>query len=162
MAQQNLNRPPTPRMGPNLSDSPEFGDSWDAALAKLQAMLTEVYGAKNVFAKYTANAGAGPLTASAGDMTGAQSVTCNYSNVGANNLTTRTAAQLFADQGAIAGQTIELELMNSSGGTMTLVGGTGVTVNGTATLATNTTRWFAVTFVSAAAVTIQNLGSGAI
>lgn len=163
MAQQTLNRPASPSKPPNTGDGPEQGDSWDAVLAKLQAMLTEIYGkAVTAFAKYSTNATVGATAAAPGDLTGANQVTCNYSAVGAANLTTRTAAQMFADHGAIAGQTYELEIMNSSGGTTTLVGGTGVTINGTATMATNTVRWFIVTFVSATAVTIQNQGSGAI
>src|SRR6266403_1520966 len=83
---------------------------------------------------------------------------CNYSGFGANNLTTRTAALMFADMGAVVGQSYELEIMNSSGGVITLVGGTGVTISGTATIASTAARWFSVLFNSATTLTIQNLG----
>ena len=45
---------------------------------------------------------------------------------------------------------------------MTLVGGTGVTISGTATIAASACRWYSVKVVSALAITIQNLGSGTI
>lgn len=162
MAQQTLNAPPV-RSPFTTGDSSEKGDTPNDLVTKLQAMLTEVYGKLLIAAKYTTNAAAGATTAAAGDLTGANFVAANYSAVGAANLTTRTAAQMFADHGAIIGQTYELEIMNSNaGGPVTLIGGTGVTVTGTATIANGTARFFIVTFNSATAVTIQNVGSGAI
>jgi hypothetical protein len=162
MAQSTLN-PPRNRTEPlNTGDSTERGDTPTDLIAKLNTMLTELYGKSVQAAKYTASAAAGPATAAAGDLTGAINVVANYSAIGANNLTTRTAAQMFADAGAIVGQTYELEIMNSSAGIMTLVGGSGVTVAGTATIANATTRWFVVTFNSATTLTIQNAGSGSI
>lgn len=160
MAQQTLVPPPTPRVGPNLSDAPEFGDSWSGLIAKLTSMFTELFTAKNVFAKYVTNATSGATTAAAGDLTGAQSVVANYSAVGANNLTTRTAAQMIADANLSVGQSYDLEIMNTSGATMTLVGGTGVTISGVATIATTVARFYVVTVTGAAAITIQSVGSG--
>jgi hypothetical protein len=161
VTQQTLNPPPV--YSPfTTGDASDKGDPPNALVVKLQAMLTELYSKATTFTKYTTNAASGAATAAAGDLTGAQSVVANYSAVGAANLTTRTAAQMFADAGAIVGQTYEVEIMNSSGGTTTLVGGTGVTINGTATIAAGTARWFAVTFNSATTMTFQNLGSGSI
>lgn len=115
-------------------------------------------------AKTTLNATVGATTAAAGDLTGARTVSARYSAVGAANLTTRTAAQMVTDMGNafFVGMSYLLIITNTSGGTTTLVGGTGVTISGTATMATNTTRTFIVTFDSATAVTIQSIGVGTI
>ena len=159
MAQVTLNPPPF-RVDFNTGDGSERGDTPFDLVTKLQAMQTELYGAKNIAAKYTANAASGATTAAAGDLTGAQTVVAQYSAVGANNLTTRTAAQMIADANMVVGQSYYLEVINSSGGTMTIVGGSGVVMNGTATLLTNTIRYFIVTVQSASAISIQNVGSG--
>jgi hypothetical protein len=114
-------------------------------------------------AKYTLNAASGATTAAAGDLTGAAFVCATYSGVGANNLTTRTAAQMFADAGNVQpGDSYMLLITNTSGGTTTLVAGSGVTLTGTMTLATNTTRLFNVKFNSATTLTIQSVGVGTI
>lgn len=114
-------------------------------------------------AKYVKNTTAGATTAAAGDMTGAAYVSAEYSAVGAAALTTRTAAQLFADQpNAQPGDSYTLEITNTSGGTTTLTAGTGVTLTGTMTMATNTTRRFNVKIVDATHVTIQSVGVGTI
>jgi hypothetical protein len=114
-------------------------------------------------AKYTKNTTSGATVAAAGDMTGAAYVCAEYSAVGATNLTTRTAAQLFADlPNAKVGDSFMLLVTNTSGGTTTLVAGSGVTITGTATMATNTTRLFNVKFVSASAVTFQSVLVGTI
>lgn len=55
-----------------------------------------------------------------------------------------------------------LRVLNSNGGTLTLTAGTGNTITGTATLATNTYRDYVVTITSPATVTYQNVGSGSI
>jgi hypothetical protein len=114
-------------------------------------------------AKFTKNVTAGATTAAAGDLTGADIVQAEYSAVGANNLTTRTAAQMFADiPNCQAVFSYVLEIANTSGGTTTLVGGTGVTLVGTMTMAANTTRRFNVTFTSPTACMIQNMGAGTV
>jgi hypothetical protein len=111
--------------------------------------------------KYTQNTTSGATAAAVGDLTGAAFVSAEYTAVGAANLTTRTATQMFNDTGNVQpGDSYMLMILNSSGGTTTLVGGTGVTVTGTATLATNTARLFNVKFVSATTVTITNMGGG--
>jgi hypothetical protein len=60
MAQQTINGPAnaSSHMGPNTGDSPELGDSWAAAIAKINANFTDAYSAVR-----TAN---GPFTAFAG------------------------------------------------------------------------------------------------
>jgi len=161
MAQQTINAPPF-RAPFTTGDSGEKGDTPADLVAKLNANTTELYSKALAAAKYTTSAAAGPATAAVGDLTGGSLAVCNYSSIGANNLTTRTAAQMIADAGLVVGQSYELEIMNSSGGQMTLVGGTGVTVNGTATIAAAAVRWYSVLVTGAAAITMQNLGSGTI
>jgi len=144
----------------NTGDGLENGDLPAAIAGKINANFTELYAKTLAGSKYTTSAVVGPATAAAGDLTGGLTTACNYSGFGANNLTTRTAALMFADMGAVVGQSYELEIMNSSGGVITLVGGTGVTISGTATIASTAARWFSVLFNSATTLTIQNLGSG--
>src|SRR6266404_4392548 len=126
----------------NTGDSLEYGDLPAAITGKINANFTALYGKTLAGSKYTTSAVVGPATAAQGDLTGALTTACNYSAFGANNLTTRTAAQMFADMSAVVGQSYELEIMNSGAGIMTLVGGTGVTINGTATINNGATRWF--------------------
>ena len=161
MAQQTLNAPPF-RAAFNTGDASDKGDTPNDLVTKLQAMLTELYAKTLAGAKYTANATVGAQTAAAGDLTGALNVTANYSALGGGNLTTRTAAQMIADAGLVIGQSYEMAILNPGAGTITLLGGTGVTVNGTATIATATARWFVVTVTGAAAMTFQNAGSGTV
>jgi len=111
-------------------------------------------------AKYTANVTVGATVAAVGDLTGASQCVATYSAVGAANLTTRTAAQMIADGGLAIGQTYVLRLINSSAGITTVVGGTGVTITGTATLAVGSFRDFIVTVTGAAAMTFQSAGTG--
>lgn len=134
--------------------------------ASLRTMLQNMIDSTLVVpgsAKYTKNTTSGVTTAAAGDLTGALIVHAEYSAVGAAALTTRTATQMFGDAGNVqAGDTYELTIINTSGGTTTLTAGTGVTLTGTMTLATNTTRRFLVTFTSGTAMTFQSVGVGTI
>lgn len=113
-------------------------------------------------AKYTLNATVGATTAAAGDLTGANYVQAGYSAVGAAALTTRTATQMIADGALQVGDSYVLEITNTSGGTTTLTAGTGVTLTGTMTIATNATRRFNVRVTSTSAITIQSTGVGTI
>ena len=111
-------------------------------------------------AQTVTNSTAGATTAAAGDMTGASSCYLTLSAVGAANYTTRTAAQLFADMpGATTGLTWDITIRNTSAGTTTIVGGVGVTIVGTATLATLTGRIFSAVFTSPTAVTLTSFGA---
>jgi hypothetical protein len=99
-------------------------------------------------------------TLAAGNITGALAVTFINTGTTPATLTTRTAAQMFADHEAAVGDTYLLFIRNGSGSanTLTVGAGTGVTLTGTMTIAQNVTRMFHVTFVSGTAVTIQNMG----
>lgn len=81
------------------------------------------------------------------------------------NATTDTAANIVAAMASPAvGASYKLRVINESSGafTWTVVGGTGVTVTGTATIAQNTWREFVVTVtaIGTPAVTLQNVGTG--
>jgi hypothetical protein len=88
------------------------------------------------------NVTAGATTAAAGDLTGAEYCIAKYTLIGAANLTTRTAAQMIADSGLQIGDQFLVEIWNSNAGTLTLVGGTGVTISGTATVATGVSKYY--------------------
>lgn len=92
--------------------------------------------------------------ASAGQLSG--STLCIMFNTGATpgTYTTRTAAQMIADSNLQVGQTYLVVLGNNQGtGVLTLAGGTGVTVSGTATVGTQVGRLFTVTVNSATTMT---------
>lgn len=81
------------------------------------------------------------------------------------NATTDTAANIVAAlPSAAVGVSYKLRIINESSGAFswTVVGGTGVTVTGTATIAQNTWREFIVkvTAMATPAVTLQNVGTG--
>lgn len=82
---------------------------------------------------------------------------------GAFNVTTPTAAQILAAlSNPLPGQTYKLRVVNQSSAnfTGTLVGGTGVTITGTATIAQNTWRDFIVTITSATAIGVRSIATG--
>jgi hypothetical protein len=144
--------------------APVAGLNADGYYAVLLAnMLTDlppgIKTAQIAAAKFTLNVTAGGTTAAVGDLTGAAIVNATYSLVGAANLTTRTAVQMVADAGLTTASAYLLIVTNTSGGTTTVVGGVGVTITGTATLVTNTTRTFVVTVQSATAMTLQSIAS---
>lgn len=105
-------------------------------------------------------------TLTAGLITGAAQVFLTASAASGTSLTTRTAAQLYADLQAatglsnINGWSYLLRITNTSGGTTTLAAGTGVTLTGTMTMLTNTFRDFVVTVNNPNAITIQSVGTG--
>jgi hypothetical protein len=100
---------------------------------------------------------------------------------GATALTTPTAAQMYAQLVADlqvlgfsnplqnlanalfnenGGVTFEIRIQNSNASTLTLTGGTGVTIVGTATIATASYRDYAVCLTSPTTATLTNLGGG--
>lgn len=82
---------------------------------------------------------------------------------GAANATTPTAAAwIAAIPNVILGNAYILRVINSGAGAFswTVVGGTSVTVTGTATVAQNTWREFIVAFPTATTVTLQSIGTG--
>jgi len=145
-----------------LEDYPSAGGiGIDVNDGKLKYMRNGVLtSAAEPASKFVSNAGAGPLVASAGDMTGADAVYATYSGVNASTLTTRTAAQLIADSGYGVGATWTVRVMNTAAGNLTLTAGAGVTVTGKSVIATNTWVDYVVTITSATAVTFQSVGTG--
>lgn len=84
-------------------------------------------------------------TAAVGYLTGASICWALNSGATPGNLTTRTAVQMIADSNLQVGQTFVVILCNVvTTNAITLVGGTGVTVAGTATVAGFTARLFTV------------------
>lgn len=107
-------------------------------------------------------------TIAANVMTGGQETFILCTGNGANGLTTRTAAQMYADLTAQlgiappAGYSYFLRIAQQGNNTITLTGGTGVTINGTpaSTILTATFRDFVVTINSPTTMTMQSVGAG--
>lgn len=101
-------------------------------------------------------------TFAAGQLTGARFV--NYTNTQGTpgSIATRTATEMFGDDPtAKIGNSYRLRITNGQGtGTLTVTAGGGVTLTGTATVAVNTWREFIVTYTSATALVMQNVGTG--
>ena len=84
---------------------------------------------------------------------------------GATALTTPSALQLWNYLLTLVPTlptlcTYRLRVINTNAGTLTLTGGTSVTINGTATLATSTWREFLVTVIGPNLCTMQSVGTG--
>ena len=122
----------------------------------------DIVAESNAKAPRTINVTAGTL--SAGDITGGALVVLISSNATPGTQTTRTAAQMYADDPtAFPGQVYQLRIANSGAGTLTLAAGSGVTLTGTMTVATTTFRDFTVVYggtFDAPTVTITNIGLG--
>lgn len=141
-------------------------NSWATFLVKLDSLtavsITQVDRGRNVVlpaAKVTTGTAA---TFAAGDITGADWV--DYINNASNaTLTTRTAAQMFADiPNCQVGYNYKLAIrnLNATGATLTPADAS-VTLSGTMTIAQNVTRFFEVNFTSATACTITSMGISA-
>lgn len=114
------------------------------------------------YAKFTTNAG-GSATASAGWLSGAAYTVMRNTANGAVSWATRTATEMFADTpNARVGDSYMLLVVSAGDNTVTLTAGSGVTLTGTMTVATATTRLFVVTFTTAIALTIQSVSIGTI
>jgi hypothetical protein len=103
-------------------------------------------------------------TFTAGQMTGAAWVSYASTAGTPGSIAFRTAALMFADDPyARVGGAYRLRISNTASGsaTLTLTGGaSGITLTGTATIADATYRDYLVTYTSATALVIQNIGSG--
>ena len=103
-------------------------------------------------------------TIPAGIITGGDFITVLQTNATPGTQTTRTAVQMYAeDPTAFINQRFTIRICNSGAGTLTLAGGTGVTVTGTATVATATFRDFNCIYggtPAAPTLTITNIGTG--
>ncbi len=98
-------------------------------------------------------------TAAAGVLSGQGLIVANSTTNG-GNWTTRTATQMISDSQLALGQTWWVIIANSgAAGTLTLVAGGGVTVAGTATIATIVARLFVaqVTAIGTPAITFTGL-----
>jgi hypothetical protein len=132
-----------------------FGAFTSATLAQMLALFGTLYN--------TLAAGVTTGVIPANVLTGALDVFLNSAATTPGNQTTRTAAQLWADAVAQFGQALNdpaiaqnglqytLTITQTGTNTFTLVGGTGVTIVGTATIATNTIRQFIVNLTPNAA-----------
>lgn len=110
------------------------------------------------YSKFTSSS-ASNATATAGDITGASFVNLTLTANGANAYTTRTGAEMFGDiPNCQIGTNYMLRIRNTGDDTVTLTAGSNVTLTGTMTIATTTARLFNVSFTSATAATIQDLG----
>lgn len=112
------------------------------------------------YSKFTTDA-TGTQTADAGDLTGAAFTVWKNTANGAVALTVRTAAQMLADiPNAQIGTSFHLRIISGGDNTVTLTadGGATVTITGTATAATGKFRDFIGTFMSATALTFQDIG----
>jgi hypothetical protein len=115
--------------------------------------------------QYTAIATNTPATLTGAQMAGASDVTINMTATlgGAGTLNSATAVQIVAAiPYAQPGFSYNLRIINSSGANFawTLTTATGITLNGTMTIAQNTFRDFYVTVTSLTAVAIQSIGTG--
>jgi hypothetical protein len=106
-------------------------------------------------------------------VTGAMTCYLNSAATTPGNQTTRSAALLLQDllqEFGLGGLAVlpanfawEIIITQTGAGTLTLVGGTGVTVTGTATVAQNTTRTFVGQFTgsqNAPTFTLTSVGTG--
>jgi predicted RecA/RadA family phage recombinase len=154
---------PTSTVGERLGVTVPQGTPADADLTIWVLMIpaSGAGGAGLQPAQFTSYNVAGPATFAAGQLTGASFVNLKSTNAAPGTQTTRTATQMYADTpGAAAGMSYMLRITNTGAGTLTLAAGTGVTLTGTMTIATNTFRDFVVTFNTATTLTIQDVGTG--
>lgn len=101
-------------------------------------------------------------TFAAGQLTGGGLVTYESTVGTPGSIATRTATQMFdEDPYSRVGGTYRLRVHNNQGtGTLTITAGGGVTLTGTATIVANAWRDYIVTYTSATALVMQNIGAG--
>ena len=132
-----------------------------SGLAVKATQFQDASGVPFVSSTFIFGTGTTTTTFTAGQLTGASEVV--YMNTGGTpgSIATRTAVQMFAEHPARIGSNYLLRISNAQAtGTLTVTAGVGVTITGTATIAINTFRDFIVTFTSATAVTLQQIGIG--
>lgn len=115
--------------------------------------------------KYNTNTATSGATLTAANISGAFDVTLNLTGTlggDANAQLPTVAALATALGGSVAGASYKLRVINSSSANhvWTITTNTGWTLNGTMTLAQNTFRDFYVTFTSATAASLQQIGTG--
>jgi hypothetical protein len=114
---------------------------------------------------YNTNAATAGTTLTAANISGGNVTVLNMTGTlaGAANAQLPTVAQLVAAiPGAQIGQSYEMRIINTSSGAFawTITTNTGWTLNGTMSIAQNTTRDFLVTLTSLTTATIQQIGTG--
>lgn len=134
------------------------GDVTIGALARIQLAL-------GTNAKYNINTSTTSSTLTAANISGAFDVVLNLTGTlgGAANATLPTVQALIAGlKNAVAGQSYNLRIINSSSGAFawTVLTNTGWTLGGTMSINQNTYRDFIVTFGAANTATLQAVGTG--
>lgn len=112
------------------------------------------------YTSVTTKSTAGAVTYTAAEFTGG--LILRDPNGAARTDVTPTAALLYTELGdPEVGSTFEVVIRNTADAdeTITMSGGTGVTVSGTATIAQNNTKVFLGVFTSASAVTLYSVGT---
>lgn len=124
------------------------------------ATIGSVINAVTPAAKFST--GTTTTTFTAGQLTGANEVVYTNTQGTPGSIATRTATEMFGDDPtAVVGRVYKLRIVNGQGtGTLTVTAGSGVTLTGTATVAVNTWREWVVTYTSATALVMQNVGTG--
>lgn len=113
-------------------------------------------------AKLTTSAVTTATTPAAGALTGAQNVFWENTADGALTVTTRTASELYADGGYAEGDTYLLTIVNRGNNTVTLAGGTDVTIDNETTIATLVTRTYLVTIAGGTDISLACVSKGTI
>jgi hypothetical protein len=117
---------------------------------------------QNARANASFSTGTTTTTFAAGQLSGSKFVVYTNTQGTPGSIATRTATEMFGDDAtAVAGNSYVLRIVNGQGsGTLTVTAGDGVTLTGTMTIAANTYRDFIVTYTTATALVIQNIGIG--
>lgn len=130
------------------------------------AILTTGGAAALPNSKFTTSSTATTVVPTAGALTGAKHVYWENTADGTLALTTRTAAEMFADiPGAFIGLAFDLTIVNRGNNTITVTGGTGVGVVGENTIATLVTRTYQCVFegdISDVQLTVASVSKGTI
>lgn len=111
-----------------------------------------------IIAQYSTAAASG--TFAANQLTSAPITVFQSTGSSPGTITTRTLTQMLADiPGDFAGMTYLLRVIHSGSGTLTIAGGSNVTMSGTSAISTTAWRDFVVS-ISASSMVFQNVGSG--
>jgi len=130
MAIQNINVPDNAHRPPNTGDGSEFGDNFQSAMTKINAMMADLYGGTGSTAKTNtaiSTVGAGTLTAAgiAGEVITRTGSTAAYSDA-----TDTAAAIIAARSNAKTGTAWFLYVKNNVGFPETITAGATVTLAG--------------------------------
>lgn len=151
----------------NLLPTNKWKDNFFTFVTKVVANFNALFanGGGAAANQYTADTHTAGFTATGAEMASARENILDLTGAlaGAANVQSDTAANIIAAiPNAAVGTSVGLRIVNNSSGAFawTLTAGTGVTLTGTMSVAQHTFRDFLITVTGAAAVTIQNIGSG--